>query len=182
MDKKRGINKRFRPKINNNHQTSPIFKGNNQQQTKNILKSEEKIMITQHSPLDQLDNIDQMKPNESIDASGILQKIESNTDLNWDFKREDDNKNNTNLISDDGIKISIKVNKTGEKFSDRSTNDIVITESKEEDNEKKIEEKQEKKSKGCFKNCCDKFCIFRALLISLLSIFLFFFIRWNMSK
>ena len=29
MDKKRGINKRFRPKINNNHQTSPIFKGNN---------------------------------------------------------------------------------------------------------------------------------------------------------
>ena len=116
------------------------------------------------------------------DASGILQKIESNTDLNWDFKREDDNKSNTNLISDDGIKISIKVNKTGEKFSDRSTNDSVITESKEEDNEKKIEEKQEKKSKGCFKNCCDKFCIFRALLISVLSIFLFFFIRWNMSK
>lgn len=178
MDKKRGINKRFHPKINSNQQTLSVSKGNNQQQQKNIIKSEEKIMLTKQSPLDQLDNFEQTKPNESIDASGILQKIESNTDLNWNFKRENDNKINTNLISDEEIKISIKVNKPPENiFSERSNNDIVITENTEEGNEKKKEENVRKNT-----DCCDKFCIFRVLLIIGLSIFLFFFILWNMNR
>lgn len=178
MDKKRGINKRFHPRINSNQQTPTVPKGNNQQQHKNILKSEEKIMITKHSPLDQLDNIEQTKPNESIDASGILQKIDSNTDLNWNFKRENDNKINTNLISDEEIKISIKVNKPPENiFSERSNNDIVITENTEEDNEKKDEENKKIES-----DCCEQYFFLRILLIIGLSIFLVFFILWNMNR
>lgn len=183
MDKQKKVLKRFHPKENGvksnlkiHHKPSASVAPT----IRNIERNEGiSLTVSSYDDSDSKRECDH-KTNDSIDTSGILKKIDTIGTINWDFKREHD-KNQSSLISDDGIKIKANGNHIKDiaviTTTDTDTNRSKINDSRDmqsmEIEEEPINEKNNK--------CIDVFCIIRVVSIILVLLGLVGIILWNIG-
>lgn len=184
MDKQKKVLRRFRPKDNGEMNNIKTFHKPSISvvPTMRSIERSEGITLTVSSSDDNDSKREcDHKQNESIDTSGILKKIDNLGKSGWDFKREHD-KNQSSLISDDGIKIKSNANNIKDiaviTTTDTDTNRCKINDSRDmqcmEIEEEPINENKKKK-------CIDLFCIIRVVSILLLISALVGIILWNIG-
>ena len=184
MDKQKKVLRRFRPKDNGEMNNIKTFHKPSISvvPTMRSIERSEGITLTVSSSDDNDSKREcDHKQNESIDTSGILKKIDNLGKSGWDFKREHD-KNQSSLISDDGIKIKSNANNIKDiaviTTTDTDTNRRKINDSRDmqsmEIEEEPINENKKKKF-------IDLFCIIRVVSIILLISALVGIILWNIG-
>ena len=179
MDNRKKVLRRFHPKDNgevNNIKTyhKPVVP------TMRSIEKSEGITLTVSS----YDDSDSKregdhKQNESIDTSRILKKIDNIGKSGWDFKREHD-KNQSSLISDEGIKIETNVNNIKDiaviTTTDTDTNRSKVNDSRDMQS---MEIEEEPINQNNNKKCIDLLCIIRVVSLILLLSALVGIILWN---
>ena len=183
MDKQKIVLRRFHPKENSERSNLKTHHKPSASVAQVMMRSIEKsggitLTVSSYDDSDSKREYEH-KTNESIDTSGILKKIDTIGTINWDFKREHD-KNQSSLISDDGIKV--KANSSNIKdiaiitTTDTDTNRSKVNDSREmqslEIQDEPIQEKKRKKF-------IDVFCVIRVVSIILLLSAFVGIILWN---